>query len=367
VLSPNAVKNLSWYCRHAETNITLTFQLADHMNKPSYFSAALTTVAAVLSLSFAALPAAAQTKGAGSTFARDLMARWVADYGNGTVSYAPVGSSAGVQQLTDKSVDFAITDRALQPVQLERAGLRQYPLAASAVTVVVNLPNLPKGQTIRLNGDLLADIYSGNITSWDHSLIKALNPNLATTNLPITPIFRTDGSGQTYAFTLYLSRYNRTWARNFGADTKVSFKTGEGKAGGAAMLAAVKAKPGAIGYDALGEAVKSGLVMPQLQNASSNYVSPSVKAVSEALGQARWDTASAAFVPPNSADLDGSAGSEAWPISAVTYALVPAVDKGNAMPFLAAAVAQGDKGVSDNSFVAIPAAMKEVVRKAAGK
>jgi phosphate transport system substrate-binding protein len=323
--------------------------------------------AALLGLPLMGNSAYAQTKGAGSSLARDLMARWVTDFGKGGVVYNPVGSTAGVQQISEKTVDFAVTDRPMAAVQLDRLSLRQYPLAASAVSIVANLPGLPKDRSLKLTGGVLADIYSGTITNWNDRLIKVLNPDLELPNLAITPVYRADGSGQTYALTLFLSRNSQTWSRRFGSNEKIAFPAGEAKSGGAALLAAVKAKPGAIGYDVLGEGLKSGLVLPQLQNASAKYVSPSVAAVSEAIAQATWDTTSATFVPTNAADLDGSAGDKVWPISVVTYALVPAQDKAGAMAFLSASIAQGDKGVSDNSFVPIPTNMKAVVQKAAGK
>ena len=53
---------------------------------------------------------------------------------------------------------------------------------------------------------MLADIYLGQITNWNDSRIKTLNKGVHLPNLPITPVFRSDGSGDTYAFTDYLSR-----------------------------------------------------------------------------------------------------------------------------------------------------------------
>ncbi len=324
-------------------------------------------LALLVALPLTATTASAQTKGAGSTLARDLMARWVTDFGKGGVVYNPVGSSAGVAQITDKTVDFAVTDRPMAPVQLDRLSLRQYPLAASAVAIVANVPGVSKERPLKLTGSVLADIYSGAITNWNSPLIKVLNPGIELPNLVITPIFRADGSGQTYALTLFFSRNSTTWSRRFGANEKITFPAGEGKSGGAAILAAVKAKSGAIGYDVLGEALKSGLPLPQLQNAAAKYVSPSVASVGEALAKATWDTTSATFVPPNSADLDGSAGDQAWPISVVTYVLIPALDKAGALTFISSAVVQGDKGATENAFVALPANMKDVIRKAASK
>lgn len=315
-----------------------------------------------ISLLLIPLRSFAETKGAGSTLARDLMQRWVTDFGKQAVSYTPVGSSGGLKQLSEKSVQFAVSDRPLAPVQLQQQSLRQVPLAATGVVVVANLPSLA-GKTLKLNGATLADIYSGTITTWDHINIKSINPGVALPAIPIKPMWRSDGSGQTWAFTTYLSRYHGAWSRKYGADNRVAFSVGAGHAGGAAVLAAVKTTLGAIGYDVSGEAAKSGLVVAELQNAMSRYVAPTRASIGEALARASWTTTSSVFVPPNSADLDASPGENAWPISVVTYAVVPAEDTGAAMSFLAAAIAQGDKDAVEASFVPLPAEIKEVARK----
>ena len=110
--------------------------------------------------------AQAQIADAGSTLVRELMTSWSTQYGpaSGGVIYESSGSSALVARATEQSVDFGVTDVPLTASALRQAGLRQLPLAGAAMAVVVNLPELG-GKANKLNGDILADIYLGYVTS----------------------------------------------------------------------------------------------------------------------------------------------------------------------------------------------------------
>lgn len=326
------------------------------MTKKSFSS---TLAAAALLTLICATTAQAQVTGAGSTLVRELMAGWSTSYGapSGGVTYEAIGSSAGVARATDQSVDFGVSDVPMTPAALRQAGLRQIPLAGAAVAVVVNLPELA-GKAVKLNGDILADIYQGAITQWNHSQIAGANPGVALPNRAIVPIWRADGSGQSYIFSTYLSRGNAKWRRVIGSSNNLALTAGKGVRGGQAVLDAVKATPGAIGYDALGAAQKAGLGIAELLNGSGKSVAPNAASIAEALERAQWSKDS------NAADLDGSAGPGAYPMAAVPYALVPvAIKKGRntALPFVQSAVAQGDAQVKQMGFLPLPAVVKSQV------
>ena len=298
----------------------------------------------------------AQVTGAGSSLVRELMTGWSIQYGpaSGGVAYEASGSSAGVARATEQSVDFGVTDVPLTAAALRQAGLRQVPLAGAAVAVVVNLPELG-GKAVKLNGDILADIFQGNITTWNHSQITSFNPGLPLPGRPIVPIWRADGSGQSYVFSSYLSRGNPKWRRVVGTTNTLNLTAGKSAKGGQGVLDAVKATPGAVGYDALGAAQKSGLGIAELLNGSGKVVAPNAASIAEALDKAQWSK------DANAADLDGSAGPGTYPMVAVPYALVPvAIKKGrnSALPFVQAAVAQGDALVKQVGFLPLPAFAK---------
>jgi phosphate transport system substrate-binding protein len=300
----------------------------------------------------------AQLTGAGASSVRELMGSWSTQYGvqSGGVSYEAAGSSAGVARATDQSVDFGVSDVPLTGAALRQAGLRQVPLVGSAVVVMVNLPELG-GKPIKLTGDILADIYQGAITTWNHSQIAGANAGLALPNKPIVPIWRTDGSGQSYVFSGYLARSNSKWRRAIASTNNLSLSVGKGVKGGQAMVDAVKTTPGAVGYDGLGAAQKAGLSMADLLNAGGKSIAPNAASVGAALDNAKWSAESSA------ADLDGAAGAAAYPMSAVAYALMPVVPKAGrktALPFVQAAVAQGDAQARQAGFVPLSGAGKIV-------
>jgi len=301
----------------------------------------------------------AQVTGAGSTLVRELMAGWATQYGpaSGGVTYEAAGSSAGVSRATEQSVDFGVSDVPMTAAALRQAGLRQLPLAGAAVAVIVNLPELG-GKAIKLNGDILADIYQGTITQWNHSQIVGANPGLVLPNRAIVPIWRADGSGQSYIFSTYLSRGNSKWRRVIGSTNNLSLPAGKGVKGGQAVLDAVKATPGAVGYDALGGAQKAGLGIAELLNGSGKSVAPNAASIAEALERAQWSKNS------NAADLDGSAGPGSYPMTAVPYALLPvAIKKGRntALPFVQSSVAQGDAQIKQLGFLPLPGIAKAQV------
>ena len=316
-------------------------------------------VFALLALSGAAQ---AQVIGAGSTLVRDLVSGWSAQFGpaSGGVTYEAQGSSAGVSRATEQSVDFGVSDVALTPAALRQAGLRQLPMAGAAVAVIVNLPEL-EGKAIKLNGDVLAEIYQGTITQWNHVQIKGANPGLALPNRAIVPIWRADGSGQSHVFSTYLSRSNSKWRRVVGPTSNLALTAGRSAKGGQALLDLVKTTPGAIGYESLGSAQKAGLSIAELLNSSGKSVAPNAASIAEALERAQWVKDS------NAADLDGSAGLGAYPLAVVPYALIPITPKKgriSALPFIQNAVAQGDAQVKQGGFFPLPAVAKALTSAA---
>ena len=53
---------------------------------------------------------------------------------------------------------------------------------------------------------MIATIFSGASTTWTDAAIPADNPALAMPDKPITPVVRSDGSGNTAQFTLWMSK-----------------------------------------------------------------------------------------------------------------------------------------------------------------
>ena len=117
----------------------------------------------------------------------------------------------------------------------------QIPWALSATGLGFNIPGVKK---LNLTGKIIASIYFGKITNWNDPKIKKLNPKAKLPDLTITPVFRSDGSGDTYAFTNYLSKVSPAWKNEVGYATTVGFKAGVGAKGNSGVTSTVTKTPG---------------------------------------------------------------------------------------------------------------------------
>ena len=150
-------------------------------------------------LCLAGLAAAQDITGAGATFPAPLYAKWAADYNKATgvkINYQSVGSGAGIKQIDSKTVAFGASDMPLKDEELAKKGQMQFPTVIGGVVPVINIKGIAPGQ-LKLNGQVLGDIYLGKITKWTDPAIKALNPSLPLPDAAIAPVRRADGSGTT--------------------------------------------------------------------------------------------------------------------------------------------------------------------------
>src|SRR4029077_19162867 len=138
------------------------------------------------------------------------------------------------------------SDAPLTPEQAAACnGCVMIPWALSATGLGYNVPGVNK---LNLSGKVIAGIYSGRITKWNDPKIKKLNPKAHLPGLTVTPIFRSDGSGDTYAFTNYLSKVSKAWKNSVGYATTVSFPAGVGAKGNLGVTQGVQGTSGSIGY-----------------------------------------------------------------------------------------------------------------------
>ncbi|HZT85084.1 MAG TPA: phosphate ABC transporter substrate-binding protein PstS [Gaiellaceae bacterium] len=237
------------------------------------------------------------------------------------IQYSPVGSGAGIAQITARTVDFGASDAPMTSDQAHHChGCIEIPWALAATGPVYNIPGV-NGLQLHLTGPVLARIYLGQITSWSDPALKRLNPHLKLPGKKITVVHRSDGSGDTFAFTDYLSKVSRTWASRVGKATAVSWPTGEGGKGNAGVAAIVSSTPGAIGYVSTFYVYQNHLHMARILNSSGRYTFPSVKSIESAaqlVKRVPANTAISITDPPRSAKFRN-----AWPISTFTYVIVP--------------------------------------------
>ena len=179
-----------------------------------------------------AKPAAGSLVGTGATFPFPLISKWIPAVESALgikITYSATGSGAGIAQITARTVDFGASDAPLSPDQLTACkGCVVIPWALAGMSVPYNLPSV--GKRLVLNGPVLANIYLGNITNWNAAAIKALNPGVNLPDQKITVVYRSDGSGSTYAFTNYLATVSPQWKSKVGVNTSVNFPVGTWRA-----------------------------------------------------------------------------------------------------------------------------------------
>jgi phosphate transport system substrate-binding protein len=315
--------------------------------------ATLVGVAGMLSGLTATAGAAGSLTGAGSTLIAPLMAQWTADFGNLdsiAVTYGAVGSGAGIAQITARTVDFGASDAPLSPTQAAACGgCVQIPWALTATGIAFHLTGVAH---LRLSGPVLASIYLGQIKTWNAPAIKKLNPHVSLPALAITPAFRSDGSGDTYAFTDYLSRVSRTWRSSVGFATAVSFPTGVGGKGNDGITAIVSSTNGAIGYISASYIIAHRLAAAALQNAAGKFELPNLANIKAAGSQVK-------SVPPNN-ELHivnpPAKYKTAYPLSTFSYVIVPrsSPQHTNLFKFISYALTSGQKFGLPLDFSPVP-------------
>jgi phosphate transport system substrate-binding protein len=255
--------------------------------------------------------------GAGSTFVYPLFSKLFAEYNKETgikVNYQSIGSGGGILQLTNKTIDFGDSDAPLNDDQIKKMGsdVLHIPMCSGAVVISYNLPDL-KG-ALKLDPDVLANIFLGKVTKWDDAAIAKINPGV---KLPSTGIFiahRSDGSGTTNIFTTYLAKVSSDWNTKPGKGSAINWPVGLGGKGNEGVAGLIKQTPGAIGYIELAYAIQNKMTFADLKNKSGNYITPSVASTS---------AAGNITIPADSkVSLSNTDAKDGYPISGFTWAMI---------------------------------------------
>jgi phosphate transport system substrate-binding protein len=313
-------------------------------------------VATALAALLAGTAHAQNVTGAGASFVFPVMSKWSADYNSATkkkVNYQSIGSGGGIAQIKAGTVDFGSSDAPLKPDDLAASGLVQFPSVIGGVVPVVNLPGIAPGK-IRLNGAVLADIFLGKITSWDHAAIAALNPGVALPKMRITVAHRSDGSGTTFNFVNYLGKVSPEWKQKVGEGTTVRWPAGIGGKGNEGVAALVKQIKGSIGYVELSYALQGKLTYAAMQNAAGKFVLPGDESFAAAARNAEWGQARDFYLV-----ITNAPGEASWPITATNFILMHRKPKNAASAraardFFDWVYANGDEAARKLDYVPLP-------------
>ncbi len=258
--------------------------------------------------------------GAGSTFDAPFFKQAFPAYHrmNPAVSikYSAVGSTAGISSFSANQVAFGASDvpmTAAEQMSAQGGPSVQVPVDLGAEVLIYNLPGTPTG--IYLTGSVIADIFRGQITSWDAPAITALNHGVEIPGLPITVVHRSDGSGTTYIFTDYLSRVDKNWASSLGVGRSLNWPVGYGGNGNAGVAALVGHIPGSIGYVERSYNPNQLFGFAAIRNSAGRFVTPTPSNIAAAAAQ-KADVSASNF------SIVNEPGSKSYPIVGYSWALV---------------------------------------------
>ncbi len=308
---------------------------------------------------------AADISGAGATFPYPIYSKWADAYkketGNG-LNYQSIGSGGGIKQIKAGTVTFGASDKPLKADELAASGLVQWPMVMGGIVPVVNLSGVKPGDLV-FDGDTLAKIFLGTITSWDDPAIKKLNPGVTLPSVAIAVVHRSDGSGTTFNFTDYLSKVSADWKSKVGENTSVQWPVGIGAKGNEGVSNNVMQTQGAIGYVEYAYAMQNKLTYADMINMAGNKVAPTSDTFQSAAANADW-----AHAPGFYQILTNQPGASSWPITASTFILMPKQPKdtaaaAEALKFFSWAYANGGKMAQDLDYIPMPDAVVALVKK----
>src|ERR1700683_1552316 len=192
----------------------------------------------------------------GSSLMAPLFARWApayhAQFPQVTLRIATSSSGVGISSAAAGATDIGTSDAYLSPADVTKyVHLVNIPLAVAALMVIYHIPDLSPSTHLKLDGQVLAQIFAGTITRWDAPAIRNLNPGVALPSSAIVPVHRSDASGSSFLFTSYLNAQDPAdWSPSL-IGTTVAWPAqpgGRGADGSDNMISTVGSSPGAIGY-----------------------------------------------------------------------------------------------------------------------
>lgn len=280
--------------------------------------------AALIALGAAVASADVRIEGAGATFPQPLYERWVSEYQklhpDVKIDYQAIGSGGGIKAITEKTVDFAGSDAPLSKSEIGSLGgedkVVEIPSCSGGVVPAYHLEGV--NAELKFTGPVLAEIYLGTINKWNDPKITQLNPGVNLPGLPITPVYRTDGSGTNYVFTNYLATQSTEFRNKVGMGKQVKWPLGQGGKGNPGVAQVVQQTNGGIGYLEQNFADKNHIAYGSVQNKSGQFVKASPETVSLA-GEGAVAEMKGHVVHAN---IWNQPGENAYPIASFTYLIV---------------------------------------------
>lgn len=254
--------------------------------------------------------------GSGSTVPAPLYNRWAPEYGKRSskiqMKYLPIGTSEGIKQISHGAGDFGAGEVPLSANERSEGGLIEMPVVIIGIVPIYNLPGIH--QELRLSGEVLAEIFLGDIKTWNAPQIAKLNPDLSLPNLPIHVVNRPAGKGSNYVFSEFLSKASSKFREQVGVSPSPKWPVGTAAERSSDMADKVKSEPGAIGYAELQYALKNDIPHAAVENPAGKFVHASTQSIAEAcraVEAPHWNNFSASLINASTSD--------SFPITSFTW------------------------------------------------
>lgn len=254
--------------------------------------------------------------GSGSSVPAPLYIKWSQEYNKRNPSiqmrYLPIGTGEGIKQISHESGDFAAGEVPLTSSERSEAHLVELPTMMIGIVPMYNLPGVH--QELRFSGELLAQIYLGEVKKWNDPQIAKLNPEASLPDLAIKVFYRPAGKGTNYVFTDFLSKSSLKFRTRIGVTPSPSWPVGTSAERSSDMVDKVKGEEGAIGYGELQYAMKDNVAYGRVLNASGKYVKASTETIAAACRSVEapgWDKLAAS--------LTNAPGENSYPITSFTW------------------------------------------------
>jgi phosphate transport system substrate-binding protein len=262
--------------------------------------------------------------GAGANSIQPFFSRVFYDYHHKnprtTVNYSPAGSSVGITDIEQQTVDFGDTEIPMSTSDQTKAKggqILQIPVDLGGVAISYNVPGVSTG--LKLDGPTLAGIFDGSITKWNDPQIASVSGISNLPNIPIVAVHRADSSGPGWDLDSYLIKTSPDWVAKIGT-TKASktwpqAKVGIGQQLNTGVATYIHQTPGAIGYVEYGYALEAGFDNAALLNQSGAFVGPSIAAIAA-------DASQATALSSSNFSIIDKPGSDSYPLANYSWTLL---------------------------------------------
>lgn len=301
--------------------------------------------------------------GAGSSVPVPLYRRWADDYNRRNpaiqLQYMALGTSEGIKQISNGVSDFGAGEILLSAAERDSANLVELPTALIAIVPIYNLPGV---HDLKFNGELLAEIFLGEVKTWNDPRIVKLNPGVTLPSMQISVVYRPAGKGSNFVFTDFLSHTSAKFREKVGRTPSPRWPVGVAAERSSDMADRVKNTAGAIGYVEYQYADDNHIPHGSVLNPAGKFVKASPETITAACREiegSEWAKFAVSLV--------NAPGPDSYPVSSFTWLYVPAIPRDGTR---AAALnnllnwmyTEGQRAVAQEGYPALPAPLLSKVK-----